>query len=247
MAYEHDQQARDEAARYAPSEEQLEQLRPLVVAKRRELGPEGVRGHRVAYNPANWDGLIPQCLADRDTISRGRVFNLAETGDLTAVFAASFLWGSGDRGYGPHRYRKIVTSTHGRLDEMLTAAAAAAVEDDEDDVIAGYAMFFGGHDPNHRAAPSAEPWTRIDGFGPAFFTKFLYFTTSGALILDNVLAKKVKALSNMPYLVRPNGQSFEWSPYRYAVYLHWMRQTAERLECAPDELELTLFALPRSG
>lgn len=84
---------------------------------------------------------------------------------------------------------------------MLAAAAAAASQD----VIAGYAMLFGGHDPKHRAATNAEPWTRIDSFGPAFFTKFLYFTTSGALILDNVLAKKVKALSKIPYLVQTNG------------------------------------------
>jgi hypothetical protein len=240
MTYEHDRQAREEAAKYALSEEQIEQLRPLVIGKRRELGPEGVRGHRVAYKAANWDGLIPHSLADGDMISRGDVFNFAETGDLTAVFAASFLWGSGDRGYGPHRYREIVNSTHGLLEEMLTAAAAAA----EDDVIDGYAMFFGGHDPKHRAAPSTEPWTRIYRFGPAFFTKFLYFTTPGALILDNVLAKKVKALSKMPYLVETKGQSFDWSSYRYAVYLHWMSQTAERLECARDELELTLFAPP---
>jgi hypothetical protein len=39
--------------------------------------------------------------------------------------------------------------------------------------------------------------------------------------------------------VQPNGQSHAWSPYRYAAYLHWMRQTAARLECAPEELELT--------
>ena len=51
---------------------------------------------------------------------------------------------------------------------------------------------------------------------------------------DNVLAKNIKQLSGMPCLVQPNGDSFQWSPYRYAVYLHWMRQTADRLQCAPD-------------
>jgi hypothetical protein len=48
----------------------------------------------------------------------------------------------------------------------------------------------------------------------------------------------------MPYLVQPNDQSYAWSPYRYAVYLHWMRQTAVRLGCEADELEVTLFAPP---
>jgi hypothetical protein len=238
--YEHDQQARDEAANYALSQEQLAQLHPLVDGKRAELGPEGVRGHRVNYNPASWDGLVPKILAERSSVSRGDVFDLAESGDLIAVFAASFLWGTGDRGYGPHRYREIVASANGRLHDMLAAAAAAQ------DVIAGYAMLFGGNDPKHRAAPNTEPWARIHNFGPAFFTKFLYFTTPGALILDNVLAKKANALSKMSYLVQTNGQSYAWSPYRYAVYLHWMRPTAARLECGPDELELTLFSSQHS-
>jgi hypothetical protein len=48
----------------------------------------------------------------------------------------------------------------------------------------------------------------------------------GPLILDNVLVTKVQTL--MPYLVQRNGDSYAWSPYRYAVYLHWMRYTAER-------------------
>jgi hypothetical protein len=55
------------------------------------------------------------------------------------------------------------------------------------------------------------------------------------------LAKQVKALSEMQYVVENKGQSLAWSPYRYAVYLHWMRRTASMLQCAPDELELSLF------
>jgi hypothetical protein len=77
--------------------------------------------------------------------------------------------------------------------------------------------------------------------------KFLYFTTPGALILDKVLATKVETLSDMPYLVQPNGQSHAWSPYRYAVYLRWMYLTAASLDCTADELELTLFAPPQRG
>jgi hypothetical protein len=243
MAYEHDDQARHEAARYALSGDQIAHLRPLVESKRSGLGSEGVRGHRVTYDPADWEGLIPPLLAARNSVSRGDVFDLAQTGDLTAVFAAAFLWGTGDRGYGPHRYREIVASTNGRLGEILAAVATATA----DDVIAGYTMFFGGDDPKRRAAPNTEPWARIDGYGPAFFTKFLYFTNPRALILDKVLATRVTTLSKMPYLTQPNGQSYAWSPYRYAVYLHWMYQTAASLGCTADELELTLFAPPQSG
>lgn len=66
----------------------------------------------------------------------------------------------------------------------------------------------------------------MQGFGPAFFTKFLYFCTPGALILDNRLANAVCRLSRLPYLVTGNGRSLAWTPYRYSVYLHWMNQTA---------------------
>lgn len=85
-----------------------------------------MRGHSVDYEPANWECLIPAPLAQRSVISRGDVFDLASTGDLVAAFAASFLWGTGLRGYGPRRYREIVDSTNGRLAEMLASAAEAA-------------------------------------------------------------------------------------------------------------------------
>jgi len=103
--------------------------------------------------------------------------------------------GVGQVGYGPRRFRDIIDSTGGDFNEMLRRAADASA----DDVISGYAMFYGGEDPKTRARPNATPWTRIAGLGPAFFTKFLYFTTPGALILDNVLARKVHELSGIPF------------------------------------------------
>jgi hypothetical protein len=50
-------------------------------------------------------------------------------------------------------------------------------------------------------APGQQPWSRLHLFGPAFFTKFLYFCGPGALILDNRLANAVYRLSRLPYLV----------------------------------------------
>ena len=238
MSYQHDDQATEEAARHALASEQLDDLRDRLAAKRRALGEGGVRGHSIEIG-TNWGEAVPPALRDTTSVSRGDVFDLAATGDLPAVFAASFIWGTGRIGYGPHRYREIVQRTHGQLDEMLTAAAEAARED----VIAGYAQFYGGHDPMQRASANTAGWSRIDNFGPSFFTKFLYFTTPGALILDNVLARRVRDLAGIPHLVVGRGRSVAWSPYRYAVYLKWMHQTAHALDAAPDELELTLFTL----
>jgi hypothetical protein len=108
--------------------------------------------------------------------------------------------------------------------------------------VAGYASLYGGH--QDRAAPGQEPWARLHGYGPAFFTKFLYFSTPGALILDNRLANAVHQRSQLPHLVTSKRQSLAWTPYRYAVYLHWMQQTAQRADTEPGLLELTLFQPP---
>lgn len=236
MSYEHDDQAAEEAERHAVPSDRLESLRERLAEKRRALGEGGVRGHRITIG-SNWGDAVPSTLRNTESVSRGDVFQLAAAGEWPAVFAASFIWGTGRIGYGPHRYERIVQGTGGRLDEMLSAAVEAA----RHDVIAGYAQFYGGHDPKKRAAANSAGWSRIDNFGPAFFTKFLYFTTPGALILDNVLARAVHDLGRIPHLIAGRGRSVAWSPYRYAVYLKWMAQTARSLSAEPDELELTLF------
>ena len=240
MSYQHDEQAVEEAAQFALPGDKVDEVSAWLSTAQSDLGAEGVLGHRIHYDPQKWEGLLPALLLGRDSISRGEAFAMAAVGDLGNVFTASYIWGVGRVGYGPRRLRDIIDSTGGQLDETLRRAADAAAQD----VIRGYAMLYGGDDRKHRASPNDPRWARIHRFGPAFFTKFLYFTTPGALILDNVLARKVRRLSGMPYLVRPRGQSYEWSPYRYAVYLHWMRQSAATLSSTPEELELALFTMP---
>ena len=165
----------------------------------------------------------------------------------TDLLAASFIWGWGTAGYGPRRLRDIRAAAGDRLEPSLRNALDAAGKDPASpDPIAGYACLYGGYDHQDRAVPGQEPWSRLHGFGPAFFTKFLYFSTPGALILDNRLANAVYRRSQLPNLVTADGRSLPWTPYRYSVYLHWMTQTAQALEVAPDLLELTLFQPPGS-
>ena len=52
-------------------------------------------------------------------------------------------------------------------------------------------------------------------------------------------------LSRLPNLVTGKGRSLAWTPYRYAVYLHWMAQTASAVGVDPEVLELTLFHPPK--
>jgi hypothetical protein len=151
----------------------------------------------------------------------------------------------GAAGYGPRRLGDIYAAAGIQLESSLQRALDAVnANPASPDPVAGYASLYGGNDDHDRAAPGQEPWSRLRGYGPAFFTKFLYFSTPGALILDNRLANAVHKLSRMPHLVTGNRQSLAWTPYRYAVYLHWMKQTAQAAGTQPELLELTLFQPP---
>ncbi len=92
----------------------------------------------------------------------------------------------------------------------------------------------------HRYRGVAKHW------GSAFFTKALYAGlwnqdhARPALILDEVLAKKVTILSDLPHLLY-QGKGYNSSFYRYGVYLAWMGQTAVRFDVALEFLEYSLF------
>lgn len=251
VAYRYDEEARLCAAQYAASNDTVARLRKQSALKAQELGAEGVRAHRVCFSAGAWDDLrgLPARAVETGCISRGDVFELADqvrAEDRCAadLLLASFVWGWGTTGYGPRRYRSVCEAAGNQLEPSLRSALAATIDSaGAFDPIAGYAHLYGGYDEG-RARPGQAPYSRLRGFGPAFFTKFLYFSTPGALILDNRLANAVYDLSRMPNLVTDSGRSVAWTPYRYAVYVHWMRQTAEAVSVNPQLLELTLFSPP---
>jgi hypothetical protein len=252
VPYEDDERARQEAAAHPVSDDKAARLRDLCMRKFRELGDHGLRGHTVEFPVTAWHCLpsLPEAILDRGRVSRGDILSIGEqvrTGQLSPVvlLAASFAWGSGLTGYGPRRYRDIIDAAGPRLEPSLQQALEAIYQDPgSPDPIAGYAQLYGGYDPDHRAPAGQGPWCRLHKFGPAFFTKFLYFATPGALILDHRLAGAVHDLSGLPHLLTQDGRSVAWTPYRYAVYLHWMRQTADTVGVWPEMLELTLFQPP---
>jgi hypothetical protein len=249
-----DDEARLEAADHAATADELGVLRDQVAVKLRQLGDGGVRSHCVYFSKASWAGLLdrlPLAVVERGSISRGDVFDIADRarpgGDLDAsdLFTASFLWGTGTTGYGASRYREIKEIAGDGLEASLRQALDQAYSTGPvPDPVAGYAELYGGYNYRQRAKAGEGDTSRIHKFGPAFFTKFLYFSTPGALILDNVLANAVKRRSGLEHLVTRRGHSKEWTPYRYATYMHWMRMTAESLGVEPDVLEVTLFAPP---
>ncbi len=244
MGYTYAVEAQAQARNYALTPEGINDLRAKAATATFNPDGTGVRAHAISFSATMWGSLIdtlPQHIAERQRISRGDVFDIAaevKTGSRPAkdVLAASYLWGTGTTGHGAARYQKIVESAGPRLEPSLHAALEAA----DGDPIAGYAQFYGCDRPPRGRAGEA-PWSRLAGLGPAFFTKVLYFSTPGALILDNVLARAVHGLTGMPHLLNRTGGSREWTCYRYAVYVSWMGQTAAKVGIAPDTLEYTLF------
>lgn len=253
MTYQHDDEARREASGQQVAAGELARLRELCTRKARQLEPEGVRGHCVRFSPDAWGtdaDFLPAAVRAKEKISRGDVFDIATqvvacNQRAADLLTASFIWGMGLTGYGPRRYRVIRAAAQDRLEPALRGVREAITNDSRHpDPVAGYAQFYGGHDHEHRAEPGDEHWSRLRGYGPAFFTKFLYFSTPGALILDARMARAVSRLSTLTNLVNPNGTIPAWTPYRYSVYLHWMNQTAAACGVTPELLELTLFEPP---
>lgn len=215
----------------------------------------GVRGHRIKFSPTAWQSVLGEIptLAGRSSITRSDVFDIAQHvkqgRSPRDLFTASYIWGWGTAGFARHRYDRIVIAAGDDLVPSLEQALTAT----QDDLFAGYAQLYGGYVPDEgpaRAAPGRGEYARLQWYGPAFFTKLLYFFHDRALILDNALAHRVHALGGPDGLVK-RGRSLAWSPYRYAVYLNWMEQTASQLarkaggkSITPEVLELALFEAP---
>jgi hypothetical protein len=80
MLYEHDDDARREAARHTIAGDELARLRDLCARKASDLGPEGVRGHCVGFSPTAWAAdaeCLPEAIRSRAEISRGDVAGIA--------------------------------------------------------------------------------------------------------------------------------------------------------------------------
>ncbi|MEU1868478.1 hypothetical protein [Streptomyces gardneri] len=217
----------------------------------------GVGAHAVEYVPARWSGILPwpdQLLEQSHTtsaaISRAQVVAVAREavkgGELSEALVASYVWGQGRTGYGPHRLKEILAEPN--VSDALAKAGAALREEG---AVAAYRVLC-------RA---------VRGLGPAFFTKLLYFlglamdapAAPRALILDQRVARVVRThatrvgletgLTSASGVAAWTWSDGGWTPHRYGVYLRWINAAAEQLvssgigwpESSPDLLELALF------
>ena len=79
MAYEYDDQARQEAAGYRVSQDEAQQLRDMCARKAAEFGNSGVRSHSARFSVAAWDeppGSLRSAIPRSGRISRGDVLDL---------------------------------------------------------------------------------------------------------------------------------------------------------------------------
>jgi hypothetical protein len=168
------------------------------------------------------------------------------------ALVATYVWGKGKSGTpggsGPSILRKILAA-----ENLLDSALAASVKAlSKQGAVHAYTVL-------HKAVP---------GFGPSFFTKFLYFagqalpTMSGLqpLILDRVLSLRLRSLAaavGRETGLDPDGTvaawvwaEWDWTPHRYSVYLSFMHAAARQVAsteawpsgAAPDLLEYALFS-----
>ncbi|GGQ97498.1 hypothetical protein ACIRPJ_33305 [Streptomyces asoensis] len=219
--------------------------------------------HTVRYTPGRWAQIIPwpstlaptSCGGDA-WVSRAEVASAVADALRREAFrealVATYVWGKGKRGTpggsGPATLYKIL-SVEG-LDAALARAVTTLSEHGAKSAYAGLQSV-------------------VPGFGPSFYTKFLYFvgkTVSSAtgpqpLVLDRVLARRLRSLA--AYVGRESGHDPDgsiagwvwrdrnWSPHRYAVYLSFMHAAARQLadrgswpsDASPDLLEYALFSV----
>jgi hypothetical protein len=157
-----------------------------------------------------------------DTLGRGTiryaVSSAIAEGDVLDGFLACMAWGYGQVGYGPHRVAKILDSAGQTPRTKLSSVATAAAS--------GRAV---------RAYKLMADTRRLEGLGPAFGTKFIYFVDRRGLILDRVVALKFNDVGSF----RINATRCD--ALKYDRYLDAMSAWATALQVQPVELEQVMF------
>jgi hypothetical protein len=167
--------AQDEATTGRLTDQQAIWLAAACRCRSERLGLGGVREHAIEYPAAKWPE-VATAVGNGKSITRGQILDIAD-GPAIDVFTASYLFGKGKRGYGRSRYDRIRAASP-NLSDVLERVREIGLRQGP---IVAYAQLYGGQDYEHRSRPDVAPWSRIAGYGPAFFTKLLYFAVPGAL------------------------------------------------------------------
>ncbi|WP_431712107.1 hypothetical protein [Glutamicibacter uratoxydans] len=202
-----------------------------------------VENHTVSFYPRHWlnrwdEGMpsVPSILQSEETDGRGRIalsrgdlFDLgskvATVQDAVNFYVAVCSWGAGTK--ARDIYRRIATLNDRDAGEKLLGGITLA----RDAQVAA-------EDAYHAFYTSAR--YRLNGLGPAFFTKLLYFAagpTDSRKMRHLILDKKVATSIGWPNKVW-------WTPSEYQDYVELINETidimseAERSDC----IEMRLFS-----
>lgn len=157
----------------------------LADPERGQRYANGTGPHSIPYTPSKWMAVAPwpstfadRTAADSALVSRAEVVAAVRAAEQSESWAEAFVatqvWGYGVTGYGPYRTRQVLAQPS--AEAVLTKAVSLLVDEG---AVAAY-----------------EVLNILDGLGPAFLTKFLYFAGQTLpevkgprpLILDSVLA-----------------------------------------------------------
>ncbi|MGR3937092.1 8-oxoguanine DNA glycosylase OGG fold protein [Streptomyces sp. BRA346] len=203
-----------------------------------------VLGQAIPFNPDQWIARLPSNewwpkrlaalprVGRWPAVDRRTVFQLAEhVGTLEGrrdLLIAALVWGTGTNAREVARRARIFHENGLEwLDERICGAKD---EIDRGDPVAAYLVL------NDRDF-------RVKHFGPAFFSKLLYFLTADRpvgerwpLILDSNVALALDELS--PHRWEADER---WDSKKYAIYLELAHSWAERWGTEPDVVERRLF------
>lgn len=152
-------------------------------------------------------------------------------------------WGYGLSGYAKYRTDAVINGDRVRFAD--SARRALAILNAHGPVAAYYFLL------NNSAG-------HVSGWGPAFFTKFLYFADArnqpeskeaGALILDQIMDGQVRELVGDP-AGRPGLGKFRrgaWTTGEYAFYVALLGHIGKARKLRADRVEAVLFARGRAA
>ncbi|WP_461171988.1 hypothetical protein M1D93_13190 [Arthrobacter sp. Z1-9] len=150
------------------------------------------------------------------------------------AFLAASVWGFGDAGYGPYRTRAIFDNNPGFPADLVSFAKISQTQ-------GGLAAF------EHVVQERRANRSYFKGYGPAFATKFIYFTTKAVSdvetspVMDKVVATWFR--KHYPEVRLRLG----WhSAGSYRQYLEALNGWADELGIEVEDVEQLIFTPGRS-
>ena len=158
-------------------------------------------------------------------------------GDVVGAFTVAMIWGHGTSGYGPYRTARVLTAARSPMGAPVSPGVRSRLGESievarEGGPVEGYRYL------NNRPG-------KVDGLGPAFFTKWLYFVTARGDAGSANAAPVLDALV-IEWLASHGGPSLRAGyTVDYAQYVETLRSWGAPHGLGPANVEERIFRLIR--